>query len=126
MRDPSFEHVMIQSPRSGTILNVSTVKQASELLAHCWTKRCGPKHSAAREVCLKALKGEARLAFVEAAKEMDAYVLEKTQTSAPPRSVSNKVNAAAFSADEEHPFPSGDSDSLHHRRTSVGLGESDG
>lgn len=114
MHDPSFEHVIIQSPLSGTVLNVSSVKQATELLAHRWTKHCGPKHAAATKVCLKALEGkasaeEARLAFVKAAKEINVYVLERTQTAAPPRSVRNKVNAAAFSADEEHPIPSGDS-----------------
>ncbi|ATU93162.1 DUF982 domain-containing protein [Phyllobacterium zundukense] len=113
MRDLSFEHVMIQSPGSGTVLNVSSVKQASELLAHCWTKQCGPKHEAAMEICANALKEkasaeEARLAFVEAAKEIDVYVAEKTQTTAPPRSVRNKVNDAAFSENEERPFPRGE------------------
>lgn len=108
MRDLYFEHVIVKSPRSGMVLNVSSVKQASELLAHCWTKHCGPNHSIATEVCLNALEGktsaeEARLAFVEAAKEIDVYVLETTQTSGSPRSVSDKVNASAFSANE-HPF----------------------
>jgi Protein of unknown function (DUF982) len=114
MRDSAFEHVMITSPRSGMVLNVSSVQQASELLAHCWTKICGPKHREAVEACAKALNGErpadeARNAFIEAAKEIDIYVLEKTETSGVRRSVENKVNSAAFSAEGEHPFPGGGS-----------------
>jgi hypothetical protein len=112
MRDSTFEHVMITSPRSGMVLNVSSVQQASELLAHCWTKLCGPKHAEAVEACTKALQeewsaDEARTAFIEAAKEIDVYVLEKTETLGARRSVENKVNSAAFSADGEHPFPRG-------------------
>ena len=84
MRDLSFEHVMIQSPRSGTVLNVTSVEQASELLENGWTKQCGPKHAAAVEMCANALKekasvDDARIAFVEAAKEIDVYVAKKRE-----------------------------------------------
>ncbi len=63
-------------------------------------------HSTAKEVCAKALEGEAaaseaRLAFVEAAKEIDVFVEEKTQASATHRSAKDKVNAAAFSAEDD-------------------------
>ncbi len=114
MRDLSFEHVMIQSPRSGTVLNVTSVEQASELLENGWTKQCGPKHAAAVEMCANALKekasvDDARIAFVEAAKEIDVYVAEKTRATAPPRSVRNKVNDLAFSENGERPFPRRDS-----------------
>ncbi|PSH70214.1 hypothetical protein CU102_03755 [Phyllobacterium brassicacearum] len=110
MRDPYFEHVLIQSPRSGTVLNVTSVKQASELLENCWTKQCGPKHAVAVEMCANALKERvavegARLAFVEAAKEIGVYVAEKTRATAPPRSARNKVNDSAFSENGERPMP---------------------
>ena len=108
MRDLFFEHVVIKSPRSGMVLNVSSVKEAGDLLAHFWAKQCGPYHLAATDVCSRALAGkasavEARLAFVEAAREIDVYVLETTQTSR--RSLSTKVNAAAFSEMQTTPFP---------------------
>jgi hypothetical protein len=114
MHDSSFEHVMITSPRSGMVLNVTSVLQASELLAHCWTKRCGPKHAAASDACSKALRGEqsadeARVAFIDAAKEIDVYVMEKTQAMSARSSVENKVNSSAFAADGEHPIPRRDS-----------------
>jgi hypothetical protein len=110
MRDQSFEHVMIKSPRSGTIMNVSSVKQAADLLKHCWTKQCGPLYEEAKAVCAKALEGEAtaraaRFAFVEAAKEVDAFVEEKTEASAAHRSANDKVNAAAFSVEDEAAQP---------------------
>ncbi|MEK1890012.1 MAG: DUF982 domain-containing protein [Phyllobacterium sp.] len=99
---------MIKSPRSGTMLNVSSVKQASDLLKHCWTKHCGPLYDVAMSVCAKALDGEAtareaRFAFVEAAKEVEAFVEEKTQASAAHRSAKDKVNVAAFSIEEGAP-----------------------
>ncbi len=48
---------------------------------------------------------DARLAFVEAAKEIDVYVAEKTRAAVPPRSARNKVNDSAFSEMENADFP---------------------
>ncbi|MBZ9657309.1 DUF982 domain-containing protein [Phyllobacterium sp. 2063] len=99
---------MIKSPRSGMILNVTSVEQAFELLGQCWTKRCGPKHANALEICTKALKSqlpvyEARLAFMEAAQEIDALVIESTRSTTPPRTVRNKVNDSAFTDNGDRP-----------------------
>jgi len=97
---------MIKSPRCGTVLNISSIKQASDLLDKAWSKHCGPFYSVAKDVCAKALKGEAtareaRLAFVEAAKEIDVFVEEKTEASAAHRTAKDKVNVRVFSVEEQ-------------------------
>ena len=86
-------------------MNVSSVKQAVDLLEKAWSKHCGPFYAVAIDVCAKALNGdatarEARLAFVEAAKEIDAFVEEKTEATAAHRTAKDKVNVGAFSAEE--------------------------
>jgi hypothetical protein len=83
MENLSFAHVTIKSPRTGIVMTVATVAQACEVLEKGWTVSCGPNHAIASRLCRAALENkasiaEARASFIEAAKEVDAYVEEKT------------------------------------------------
>ena len=83
MRPSTFEHVMIKSPKTGTVVCITSIAQAADILANQWPTQHGPQHAAASKLCKCALNGKAsvasaRKAFVEAAKEIDAYIEEKT------------------------------------------------
>lgn len=61
-------------PRGGVTTQINNVRKAAEVLLYHWPAPSGPKHLAARKVCLDALSGkcsaeEARRALVEAAEE---------------------------------------------------------
>jgi hypothetical protein len=83
MTNFTFPHVTIKAKHSGQMLNVASIHEASELLAHHWPKNGGRKHTDARKACLGGFGGtmsadDVRTAFIGAAKEVGIYVWEET------------------------------------------------
>ncbi len=63
---------------------ISTTREATDCLLTVWPLNRGPRHRDAVDACLKVLDGhrstsDARDAFIEAAKESEVYVPQRTQ-----------------------------------------------
>jgi hypothetical protein len=83
MSNLSFRHVTIKSLRSNRLLNIASVKDASDVLTLSWPSHGKKKLVAAKKACSDAFDGkisadEVRTAFIAAAKEVDIFIWEKT------------------------------------------------
>ncbi|WP_223615225.1 DUF982 domain-containing protein [Phyllobacterium calauticae] len=79
MRNLSFPYVTIETARTGTLRNISSVEEAYEWLTLYWPKHSrGERWSAAHQACIDAVSRRGnpvivQKAFIEAAKEAGIY-----------------------------------------------------
>lgn len=82
MRKLTFESVTVETRQIGKYRSIASVKEAAEFLSEDWPARHGPSYLAAQQICHDALNGErtvgeARKAFIAAAKTVDIFVQDR-------------------------------------------------
>jgi hypothetical protein len=83
MRDVPFEKPLtVETAHVGRYLTITGTEQAADFLLHEWPGKRGSKHRAALRAALDVLEqrkaaGEARRAFLVAAKEADVFVRDQ-------------------------------------------------
>ncbi|WP_180375652.1 DUF982 domain-containing protein [Mesorhizobium sp. 8] len=83
MRDVPFDKPLtVETAHVGRYLTITGTEQAADFLLHEWPGKRGSKHRAALQAALDVLEqrkavGEARQAFLAAAKESDVFVRDQ-------------------------------------------------